>query len=351
MRNKVLILFLLFGLGISRAHADAAVLLAEPYGGFGSVNPTGHAAVYLSRVCAKSPVELRRCEPGEMGVVVSRYHRVGGYDWIAIPLIPYLYAVENAGDVPLYADSEHVEMLRDQYRRAHLRELVPDAENGEVPKGDWYQLVGSAYDRKIFAFEIETSEEQDDALIADFNSRKNKEHFNLFYRNCADFTRGVINFYYPKALKRSIVADLGITTPKHIAKSMVRFSRKHPELESSAFMIPQIPGNRPPSKDARGVLESLVRSKKYAVPLLVTHAWLLPTFATGYLTTGRFNPEKYAETAYSPADLEQKAILAAAPKSEPVDLLVSQEDHAKAHIEQGGSQAGSMDTHEKALLQ
>jgi hypothetical protein len=29
---------------------------------------------------------LRPCQPGELGVVISRYHRVGGYDWIAMPV-------------------------------------------------------------------------------------------------------------------------------------------------------------------------------------------------------------------------------------------------------------------------
>ena len=88
--------------GARVADAAAALFLEEPYGAFGRVNPTGHAAVYLSGVCAASPVLLRRCEPGETGVVISRYHRVGGYDWIAIPLIPYLYAVEGLEQVPLY---------------------------------------------------------------------------------------------------------------------------------------------------------------------------------------------------------------------------------------------------------
>ncbi len=27
--------------------------------------------------------------------MISRYFKIAGYDWIAIPLIPYLYAVDN----------------------------------------------------------------------------------------------------------------------------------------------------------------------------------------------------------------------------------------------------------------
>jgi len=92
------------------------VFLEEPFGLFGHMNPTGHAAVYLSRVCAASPTVLRPCEPGESGVVISRYHRVGGYDWIAIPLIPYLYAVDEPQQAPLYVNAEMVAALRDHCR-------------------------------------------------------------------------------------------------------------------------------------------------------------------------------------------------------------------------------------------
>ena len=34
-----------------RARGDAALLLEEPFGGFGDINPTGHAAIYLNHVC------------------------------------------------------------------------------------------------------------------------------------------------------------------------------------------------------------------------------------------------------------------------------------------------------------
>src|ERR1700726_1266704 len=73
--------------------AQATLLLEEPYRDAGPFAGTGHTAVYLSRVCADSPTVLRRCQPGETGVVLSRYNGIAGRDWIAVPLIPYLYAV------------------------------------------------------------------------------------------------------------------------------------------------------------------------------------------------------------------------------------------------------------------
>jgi hypothetical protein len=60
----------------TRAQADAALLMEEPYGEFGRYNPTGHSAIYLNHVCAESPVKLRACRTGEHGVVISRYHRI-----------------------------------------------------------------------------------------------------------------------------------------------------------------------------------------------------------------------------------------------------------------------------------
>ena len=112
------------------AHASATLLLEEPYGKLGFFTATGHAAVYLSGVCADNPIVLRRCAAGETGVVISRYDGVRGYDWVAIPLIPYLYAVERPEDVPLFADSKMTAFLRDRYRRKYL-EQVPQTERTE----------------------------------------------------------------------------------------------------------------------------------------------------------------------------------------------------------------------------
>src|SRR4051812_29910134 len=105
----------IFGLVLALSalsHASVTLLLEEPYGKLGFFTSTGHAAVYLSGVCAETPVLLRACVPGETGVVLSRYDGVGGYDWVAIPLIPYLYAVEHAEDVPLFTDPKMTFFLR-----------------------------------------------------------------------------------------------------------------------------------------------------------------------------------------------------------------------------------------------
>ena len=148
-----------------RAHADAALLMEEPYAQFGAFNPTGHAAIYLNHICAETPIRLRPCRPGEPGAVISRYHKIDGYDWIAIPLVPYLYAVERVEDVPVTADAELEASLRDQYRRNHLLAFAPDVaegkKTGEAPDGEWTQLVGASYDRRIYGFQIQTTPDED----------------------------------------------------------------------------------------------------------------------------------------------------------------------------------------------
>src|ERR1700722_5219658 len=188
-RRRFAILWIGLWLGTGLARADMALLLEEPFGQFGGMTPTGHAAIYLSRVCAASPVSLRRCRKGEPGAVISRYHRVGGYDWIAVPLIPYLYAVDRAEQIPREVGDGDVSSLRDDYRRRHLEKDVPDNSDGMAPDGDWIQLVGSAYDRTMYTYEIRTSEDQDDKFIQLLNSRANKTDFSLLSHNCADFSR------------------------------------------------------------------------------------------------------------------------------------------------------------------
>lgn len=296
--------------------AGVALLVGEPFGKFGALNPTGHAAVYLSGVCSDTPVSLRLCEPGESGVVISRYHKVAGRDWIAIPLVPYLYAVERAEDVPASIAPEDIARIRNAYRSSHLEEIAPAGPEGKPPGGNWVQLVGAAYDRSVHGFALETTREQDEALIAWLNSRPNEERFNLLFRNCADFARGIVNFYYPRAVRRSIIADAGISTPKNAAKALAKYARRR-EMRLSGFVIPQVPG-APRSNKVRGVSESLVRSKKYVVPLVLLEPWIAGTALVAYLVSGRFDVTGRPHSVCAPDVLPDCVLAAAGAKQTPV---------------------------------
>jgi hypothetical protein len=303
-RLAATLLALLF-LGAVGVRADVAVLLEEPYSYDGAFAGTGHAAVYLSNVCANSPISLRRCLPGEPGVVISRYHRVAGHDWIAVPLYPYLYSVDKPEDIPLFADVKLEAALRDQYRRKNLEELVPDGPSGETPTGDWYELVGSAYDRTLYGFQLPTTAAQDEAFIAKYNSQPNRESYTFVTRNCADFVKDAVNFYYPKAIRRGIISELDVSTPKHAAKTMVQYSKKYPELQLTAFVIPQVPGTIRRSRPVRGVVESVFKAKKYEVTLLALHPVVGGAFAAAYLFGGGpFNPGKNALILSPEGDLQ-----------------------------------------------
>ena len=243
LRNST-ILICLFSLALV-AHASATLLMEEPYGEFGAMNPTGHAAVYLNHVCADSPTVLRPCHNGEYGVVISRYYKVGRYDWIAIPLVPYLYAVDSVGDIPASVDKSKVAELRDDYRRAHLLEIIPDNKQGEAPKGNWTELAGEYFDRKIYGFEMDSTAEQDETFIDLFNDRRNKSHFNLLFHNCADFSSVVLDIFLPHAIHRNFIADVGLMTPKQLARSLMAYSKKYRTINLSVFVIPQVAGSVP----------------------------------------------------------------------------------------------------------
>ena len=279
-------------LAVGSAHASVALLMEEPYGHFGAMNPTGHAAIYLNHVCAETPTSLRPCHEGEYGVVISRYHKVDGYDWIAMPLVGYLYAVDDVSEIPASADRAQVWALQDAYRRAHLMELAPDNQKGEAPKGEWNELVGESYIRKMHGFEVDSTAEQDERFMARFNDKKNVGHFNLLFRNCADFSRMVLDIYMPHAIHRNFIADVGLMTPKQVARSLVAYSQRDPEIHMTAFVIPQVPGTIPRSHAVDGVAESLVKSKKYLIPLTIIAPEVTGGVVVAYLADGRLKLPK-----------------------------------------------------------
>jgi hypothetical protein len=270
-------------------HAQAALLLEQPYGFFGLINPTGHNAIYFQRICAETPVKLRRCQAGEMGVVIARYQGIDDYDWVAIPLVPYLYSVENPSDVSAHVDRETVARLRNHYHEAHLQSLGESLPPGGLTHGGWKQLLGTAYERRIYAFRFETTLDQDDALIARMNAGANRTHFELFFNNCADFARVILNTYFPRTFRRSIFPDADVTTPKQITWKLVRYARKHPETQLEVFEIPQVPGYRHASYSNKSIAESL-STTGYAVPIVLLNPYIAAGFFADYLARGRFHP-------------------------------------------------------------
>lgn len=297
-----------------RCRAQGALLMEEPYGVFGVLNPTGHTAIYLQRACAETPVKLRRCAPGELGAVVARYQGIAGYDWIAIPLLPYLYSVDNPDAVPNHVDREIVSRLRDHYRETHLQSLGDHLSPGNFLHGCWTQLVGVAYERRIYAFRFQTTAAQDDAFIDMMNAGPNRSHFNLLFNNCADFARVALNNYFPRKFRRSIFPDAGMTTPKQLSHKLVKYARKHPEVELAIFQISQVPGYRRQSHANKNIAESLITTG-YAVPIVILNPYIAGGLLADYLMRGRFHVIPDDPQVLSPDNLSALTVPIAKPQN------------------------------------
>ena len=168
----------------------------------------------------------------------------------------------------------------------------PTTGTAGAPKGEWTELVGASYDRTIHGFQVDSTPAQDQRFITTFNDRRNVGHFNLLFHNCADFSRVVLDIYLPHAIHRNFIADVGLMTPKQVARSLVSYGKKHPELNMTAFVIPQVPGSIPRSHPVDGVAESLVKSKKYLLPLVIFAPEVTGGVAVAYLVDGRLKLPK-----------------------------------------------------------
>ncbi len=273
------------------AYAAVSLLLEQPYGKLNLIDPAGHAAIYLDHVCAETPLKLRACRPGEAGVVLSRYDDIGDHDWIAMPLIPYLYSVSAPAEIPQRIDRAGELELREAYRERYLQAVAADRADGGAPGGNWYELLGSAFDRTIYGFRVNTTAEQDEQLIANFNDRKNVEKYNGALRNCADFARVTLNRFYPHAVHRNYIADLGLTSPKSVARSLGHYAARHPETGFEVFMIPQVKGDLPRSHANTDLAEGIL--KRYGLPLVVLSPVSTAVAFAAYVGQGRFSMPKH----------------------------------------------------------
>ncbi|MGA7237064.1 MAG: hypothetical protein WBY44_15360, partial [Bryobacteraceae bacterium] len=90
---------------------------------------------------------------------------------------------------------------------------------------------------------------------------------------------------------------------KEAAECLVRYGKKHPELDLTGFIVPQIPGTMPRSHPVRGVLESFAKSKRYLVPLAslaVLHPGLGAGLVYAYFEGSHFSPGRMAEKTNPP---------------------------------------------------
>jgi hypothetical protein len=296
--HRIVFSFILL-VGCLPARADIGLLLdAKPNVRleFGNeLTGAGHSGVYLSRVCIVTPVELRLCRPGELGSVIQNYENYEEdkpYQWNAVPLNIYLYGVEDPSQRPLFGSPELREALQERYWQGYLRPICTTGRCVSDSHANWRDSVAAAFVREIYVFEVDTTEAQDEQFIREFNAHANVNHYSGFTNNCADFAKLVVNTYFPQSAHRDVLNDLGMTSPKAIARSFTHYAQRHPELELRVVRIDQLPGTYKRSSDSHEGTEQLIRAKKWLVPVAAVGYQAVPVLAASYFLTGRFSPDR-----------------------------------------------------------
>ena len=288
-RTATLSLMILFVVAARPARAALMVLVGEPFGPFGTMMPVGHTAVYLDRICADGPLRIRMCEANEpQGVVIARYHRVGGIDWIATPVMQFLYGSDRVEDIPSYVTSEVAWEMRQRYRRSYLISLVPDGSEKDKRTDEWWESAGVAYNRKLWGYEIATTRQQDEQFVETMNARPNVHAYRVRKSNCANFAADMVNLYFPHTVEVDKWADFGLMTPKQVARSVATYGDSHREANLRIVAIPQIPGSLRRSRPVRGTAEAGLKTKRYLVTLLVIQPEVVAGCAIAYLKHGRW---------------------------------------------------------------
>jgi len=277
----------------SRAYGDVGVILNESLDtSVEWVTGSGHTAVYFSRICPDSPVKLRLCRPDEEGSVMSNYINLGEdqrFEWNIVPLNMYVYGVQDTRYRPVFGSPKIKKMLEERYRERALPAYCSGESCMTSDKAEWREMVGAGMSRSMYIFVVETTVEQDLDLIAKFNALPNENHFNGVTRNCADFTKDIINTYFPHSAHRDLINDFGMTSPKAVARTFTQYALAHPESHFRVLHFSQLPGTIKRSSEARSGTEQLYHSKKLLIPMVIFAADGVPVVAAAYVLTGRFN--------------------------------------------------------------
>lgn len=285
------------------------------------ITGSGHSAVYLSRICPASPVKLRLCGPHEQGSVMSNYTTLGEdepFEWNIVPLSVFVYGVADPRNRPLFTSWKIKGALEEHYRDSVLRDYCAGHSCQTSHGAEWREMVSASSERTLYILVVSTTVEQDKALIEKFNGAPNVNHFNGFRRNCADFTKDVINTYFPHAAHRNAMNDFGMTSPKGVARSFAHYAHGQPESDYHVIHFAQLPGTTKRSTECREGTEQLYHSKKL-LPVAY-FAWEeLPAAAGSYLLTGRFNPEHEFEEHATVREAELDREITAAKDGDDLD--------------------------------
>jgi hypothetical protein len=318
--HRLTLLGSLFALAAVPAQARIGLVVGEPFGSFGTMMPAGHAGIYLDHICAVTPTQLRPCNPGESGVVLSRYHdlRSTHLDWMAVPAATFFYGTEDPAQTATFITPSLEAELRESYRETYLTQVAPERldKHGIAhppPYGDWEEAIGAAFDRRLFLYAIETTPRQDASILEALNAQPDVRRYSLLHANCADFAADLLNVVLPDTFHRNKIADFGVMSPKQLARLMDAYGNSHPEAHLTVYEIPQLPGTLRRSRPVRGAAEMFLKTKRYLVTLLVIQPEAVLASWIMYEKKGKWTPgldaiplapgalPQSTEIAYSPA--------------------------------------------------
>ena len=276
-----------------QARADLGVVLADPTGlGASRFTLAGHTLVYLTGVCAETPVRARLCAPGEQGVLVTTYPNFGetkAYSWNLSPVSLYFEGAMEPGKRLLYTSPAVKSAMEARAREGYFREVCAEGRCPQAPHNYWRNLVASTADRDMFLYAVKTTRAQDQAAVDWLNRDPNVNHYMGMWNNCANFASDLVNSIFPHATHRDYLNDLGMMGPKGVARSFTRWSLKRPELGFYSMHFAQMPGDTPRSGLARSGTEAGIHMKKYLIPAaLIGDHEVAGSFFVAYFLTGRF---------------------------------------------------------------
>jgi hypothetical protein len=286
------------------ARADLGVMIADPTNmGSSAFTHAGHALVYMSAVCAETPVRARLCDTGEQGSVVTafpNFKELQPYRWNMIPLSLYLEGSMTPGERLLYGSHAVGDALEERTRTEYLGGVCGAACPMES-HSYWRDGVATTIDRDVFVYAVKTTREQDEAVVKWLNAEPNVNHYNGMTNNCAVFTRALMNLVFPHSVHRDFLNDLGMMSPKSAARSFSHWSQRRPELGFYSMHFPQKPGSLPRSGTASSGTETAIHIKKYliAAALIGDHE-VAGSFFVAYFFTGRFSLYKEYERYSTP---------------------------------------------------
>jgi hypothetical protein len=145
-----------------------------------------------------------------------------------------------------------------------------------------------AYNRRIWAYQVATTEAEDERLVEVMNASENRHLYHLRKTNCADFAAQLVNLYFPGAVHHDKIADFGLMTPKEVARSLSVYAAKRPELDLKVWEIPQVPGSLRRSRPVRGGAEAGLKTKRYLFTLIAIQPEVPAGLTVLYLWHGRW---------------------------------------------------------------